>query len=160
MAFIFIPCVKPTSKFLNCIPLDVSIIIMAVMLIIIAVFTFFENKVYFKGERLFGFLSKEIYMIIETVIATMIFIVYQAKKREYTTVIYLFTAAFTIFAFAINIQKATNFRVDEEIKDTKIRSFVEYIYFIRIGTEFVVDIFASYLLYSLRKQEELYSNKI
>ena len=90
----------------------------------------------------------------------MVFIVYQAKKREYTTVVYLFTAAFTIFAFAINIQKATNFRVDEEIKGTKIRSFVEYIYFIRIGTEFVVDIFASYLLYSLRKQEELNSNKI
>ena len=132
MGFLLITCIGPVSKFLGCIPLGLSMIIMAAIIIAIALYTFFESKIYFNDEYILGFLSKEIYLGIEAAIALMIFIVFLVKKRCYSTMVYLITIALAGFGLAINIYKLSSFKADEKIDNENEKAFIKWLYFIRI----------------------------
>ena len=81
MGFLVITCIGPVSKFLGCIPLGISMIIMAAIVAAIAGYTYGEAVVYFKNEKILGFLTKEIYLAIELAVALMVFIVFLVKKN-------------------------------------------------------------------------------
>lgn len=153
MGFLVITCIGPVSKFLGCIPLGLSMIIMAAIVIAIAGYTFFEANIYFKEEYIFGFLSKEIYVGIELAIALMVFIVFLVKKRSYSRIVYLVTLALAGFGLAINIFKISVFNVDENINNEEERKFIKWLYFIRIGMEFLTEMMVCYMVYSIKKQE-------
>lgn len=153
MGFLVITCIGPVSKFLGCIPLGLSMIIMAAIVIAIAGYTFFEANIYFKEEYIFGFLSKEIYVAIELAIALMVFIVFLVKKRSYSRIVYLVTLALAGFGLAINIFKISVFNVDENINNEEERKFIKWLYFIRIGMEFLMEMMVCYMVYSIKKQE-------
>ena len=153
MGFLVITCIGPVSKFLGCIPLGLSMIIMAAIVIAIAGYTFFEANIYFKEEYIFGFLSKEIYVGIELAIALMVFIVFLVKKRSYSRIVYLVTLALAGFGLAINIFKISVFNVDENINNEDERKFIKWLYFIRIGMEFLTEMMVCYMVYSIKKQE-------
>ena len=153
MGFLVITCIGPVSKFLGCIPLGLSMIIMAAIVIAIAGYTFFEANIYFKEEYIFGFLSKEIYVAIELAIALMVFIVFLVKKRSYSRIVYLVTLALAGFGLAINIFKISVFNVDENINNEEERKFIKWLYFIRIGMEFLTEMMVCYMVYSIKKQE-------
>ena len=153
MGFLVITCIGPVSKFLGCIPLGLSMIIMAAIVIAIAGYTFFEANIYFKEEYIFGFLSKEIYVAIELAIALMVFIVFLVKKRSYSRIVYLVTLALAGFGLAINIFKISVFNVDENINNEEERIFIKWLYFIRIGMEFLTEMMVCYMVYSIKKQE-------
>ena len=153
MGFLLITCIGPVSKFLGCIPLGLSMIIMAAILIAIALYTFFESKIYFNEEYILGFLSKEIYVGIEGAAALMVFLVFLVKKRSFSTIVYLVTMALAGFGLAVNIFKLSSFKVDDKIDDENEKSFIKWLYFIRIGAEFIAEMVVCYMVYSMKKQE-------
>ena len=153
MGFLLITCIGPVSKFLGCIPLGLSMIIMAAILIAIALYTFFESKIYFNEEYILGFLSKEIYVGLEGASALMVFLVFLVKKRSFSTIVYLVTMALAGFGLAVNIFKLSSFKVDDKIDDENEKSFIKWLYFIRIGAEFIAEMVVCYMVYSMKKQE-------
>ena len=153
MGFLLITCIGPVSKFLGCIPLGLSMIIMAAILIAIALYTFFESKIYFNEEYILGFLSKEIYIGIEGAAALMVFLVFLVRKRSFSTIVYLVTMALAGFGLAVNIFKLSSFKVDDNIDDENEKSFIKWLYFIRIGAEFIAEMVVCYMVYSMKKQE-------
>ena len=153
MGFLLITCIGPVSKFLGCIPLGLSMIIMAAILIAIALYTFFESKIYFNEEYILGFLSKEIYIGIEGACALMVFLVFLVRKRSFSTIVYLVTMALAGFGLAVNIFKLSSFKVDDRIDDDNEKSFIKWLYFIRIGAEFIAEMVVCYMVYSMKKQE-------
>ena len=153
MGFLVITCIGPVSKFIGCIPLGISMIIMAVIVLAIAGYTYGESTIYFKEEYIFGFLSKEIYLGIEVAVALMVFIVFLVKKRGYSRVVYLVTLALAGFGLAINIYKISMFNIEESITDENERKFIKWLYFIRIGTEFLTEMMVCFMVYSMKKQE-------
>ena len=153
MGFLVITCIDPVSKFLGCIPLGISMIIMAAILLAIAGYTYGEATIYFKENYVFGFLSKEIYLAIELAITLMVFIVFLVKKRGYSRIVYLVTLALAGFGLAINIYKISVFNVDSGITDENERLFIKWLYFIRIGAEFIAEMVVCYMVYSMKKQE-------
>ena len=153
MGFLVITCIDPVSKFLGCIPLGISMIIMAAILLAIAGYTYGEATIYFKENYVFGFLSKEIYLAIELAVAVMVFIVFLVQKRSYSRIVYLVTLALAGFGLAINIYKLSVFKVEESISVEKERNFIKWLYFIRIGMEFLTEMMVCYMVYSIKKQE-------
>ena len=125
MGFLVITCIGPVSKFLGCIPLSVSMIIMAVIVLAIAGYTYGESTIYFKEEYILGFLSKEIYLGIEAAVALMVLIVFFVTKRGYSRIVYLVTLALAGFGLAINIYKISMFNIEESITDENERKFIE-----------------------------------
>ena len=153
MGFLVITCIGPVSKFLGCIPLGISMIIMTAIVLAIAGYTYGESTIYFKNEKVFGFLSKEIYLAIELAVAVMVFIVFLVQKRSYSRIVYLVTLALAGFGLAINIYKLSVFKVEESISVEKERNFIKWLYFIRIGMEFLTEMMVCFMVYSMKKKE-------
>ena len=153
MGFLVITCIGPVSKFLGCIPLGISMIIMTAIVLAIAGYTYGESTIYFKNEKVFGFLSKEIYLAIELAVAVMVFIVFLVQKRSYSRIVYLVTLALAGFGLAINIYKLSVFKVEESISVEKERNFIKWLYFIRIGMEFLTEMMVCFMVYSIKKKE-------
>ena len=153
MGFLVITCIGPVSKFLGCIPLGISMIIMTAIVLAIAGYTYGESTIYFKNEKVFGFLSKEIYLAIELAVAVMVFIVFLVQKRSSSRIVYLVTLALAGFGLAINIYKLSVFKVEESISVEKERNFIKWLYFIRIGMEFLTEMMVCFMVYSMKKKE-------
>ena len=151
MGFLVITCIGPVSKFLGCIPLGISMIIMTAIVLAIAGYTYGESTIYFKNEKVFGFLSKEIYLAIELAVAVMVFIVFLVQKRSYSRIVYLVTLALAGFGLAINIYKLSVFKVEESISVEKERNFIKWLYFIRIGMEFLTEMMVCFMVYSMKQ---------
>ena len=152
MGFLVITCIGPISKFLGLIPLSWSMVIMAAIVVAIAGYTYYESKVYFEKTKIFGFLTKDIYLGIELAIALLLFIAFLVKKKCYSRLMYLTTVAFGGFGLAINIHKLSVLELESGIKDEEQR-FIKWLFFIRIGSEFLVEMMICYIAYSLKKYE-------
>ena len=153
MGFLLIPCLEPVSTFLGCVPLSWSMIFMACVIAAIAGYTYFEATVYFDDMAAFGFISKGAYAIIEGVIALLLIVTFLVGKRSFTMLMYLITFALAGFGLAINVQKLSLLNLEKEVKHEGERVFLEWLYFIRIGAEFMTEMMVCYIVYSLRKKE-------
>ena len=83
----------------------------------------------------------------------MVLIVFLVKEKFYSTVVYLITRALAGFGLAINIYKLSSFKIDEKIYNENEKSFIKWIYFIRIRTEFIVETIVCFTVYSTKKKE-------
>ena len=153
MGFLVLTCIGPVSKFLGCIPLGLSLIIMAAIDFAIAGYTYYEASVYFKETQVFGFLTKEVYGIIELAIALLVFVTFIVKKKCWTLIMYLVTLAHAGFGLAINILKLSVLELEPGISDDSEQKFIKWLYFIRIGAEFLTEMMVCYMVYSLKKDE-------
>ena len=153
MGFLLIPCLEPVSTFLGCLPLSWSMIAMACVIAAIAGYTYFEATVYFDDMAAFGFITKGAYVIIEGAIALLLIVTFMIRKRNFTLLMYLVTFALAGFGLAINVQKLSLLNLEKEVKNEGERVFLEWLYFIRIGAEFMTEMMVCYIVYSLRKKE-------
>ena len=153
MGFLVITCIGPVSKFLGCIPLGISMIIMAAIVAAIAGYTYGEAVVYYKNEKILGFLTKEIYLAIELAVALMVFIVFLVKKKCYSLLVYLITLGLAGFGLAVNIFKMSVFKLEDTITEDNEKKFIKWLYFIRIGMEFLTEMMVCFMVYSMKKDE-------
>ena len=147
MGFLIITCIEPASKFLGCIPITLSLIIMAAITILVAIYNYYEATVYFKEVEVFGFLNKIIYCIIEFIIALLIFVTFIIRKKSFSLIMYLVTLAHAGFGLAINIYKLSIFKFESEVKQKEL-NVIEWLYFMRVVDEFLIEIMICYIIYS------------
>ena len=152
MGFLVITCIGPVSKFLGIIPLSWSMVIMAAVIVAIAGYTYYEAQVYFDQTKVFGFVDKTIYGIIELAIALLLFVAFLVRKKSFSTILYLVTLALAGFGLAVNIHKLSVLELPDQIPD-KEKTFIRWLYFIRIGAEFLAEMMVCYMTYSLKKSQ-------
>ena len=151
MGFLVITCIEPAQKFLGFFRLPCSMIIMAVIIIAIAGYTYYEAGIYFEKITLFGFINRQVYGIIEVAIAALLFLAYLLKKESYNLLMYLITFAHAGFGLAINVQKISVLEIEDSIIDAAERTYIQWLYFIRIGAEFILELIVCYMVYSFKK---------
>ena len=153
MGFLVITCIGPVSKFLGIIPLSWSMVIMAAIILAISGYTYYEAQVYFDKTKFFGFVDKTVYLVIELVIALLLFVAFLVRKKSFSTLLYLVTLALAGFGLAINIHKISVLELEKSISEEKERTFIGWLYFIRIGAEFITEMTVCYFTYSLKKYQ-------
>ena len=153
MGFLVITCIGPSSKFLGLLSLELSMVIMSVIICAIAGYTYYEATVYFEGKtKFFGLIDEKIYLIYELIVALLLFVAYVIKKKSYSLFMYILTFAQAGFGLAMNIHKLSILKLEDDIPKEDKR-FIKWLFFIRIGAEFLTEIMVSYMAYSLKKKE-------
>ena len=151
MGFLVVTCIGPVSKFLGCIPLGLSMIIMAGLIFVCAGYSYLESQVFFKDANAFDLISNLGFAIIEGAVGLLVLVDFFVKKRCYTFILYLLTLALAGVALAYNIFKISIFndKIDTYGVEHKL---IQFMFLIRIGAEFVIQLVVSYIVYSYRKQ--------
>ena len=150
MGFLLIPCIGPVSKFLGCIPLGLSMIIMGFFIAVCAGYSFLEAEVFFKNYKVFGVINYIGFGIIEGAVALLIVISFFIKKKCYSRLLYYLTIALTGITLSYNVFKMSIF--DDIIKEYGIEhKLLQFMFLIRIGAEFIIQLFVCYMCYSLKK---------
>ena len=116
-------------------PLGVSMIIMASIILIIAGYTYVEATMYFKDEKILGFLTKEMYLVIRLIIGIMIFIAFLVKKKCYSLLVYLINFALSIFDLTVNIYKLSVFTLEKTL-DEYDEKFIRWLFLSESGLNF------------------------
>ena len=150
MGFLVFTCIDPVSSFLVCIPLSWSLVAMAALVVAIAGYTYYEASYYFPELAVLGFINYTVYGIIELAIALLIFVAFLVKKKTYSLIIYFTTLAFAGLGLALNIYKLSIFDLEPSIDGDNERKFIQWLYFIRIGAEFLAEMLVCYMVYSLK----------
>ena len=144
MGFLVLTCIGPVSSFVGCIPLRIAMIIMGALIAICAGYSYLEAEVFFVDTKAFGLINNTIYAIIEGAVALLIVVDFFVKKKCYTRILYLLTLAYNIFKISI---------FDDKIKDYNVEhKLIQFMFFIRIGAEFIIQMFVCYIVYSLKKE--------
>lgn len=150
MGFLVITCIGPVSSFLGIIPLGISMIIMGALIGLCAGYSYLEAQIFFANMKVFDLVSKEVYAIIEGAIGLLLIVDFIVKKKCYTTILYLLTLALAGTTLAYNIFKISIF--NDKINDYGVdHKLIQFMFLIRIGAEFFIQILVSYITYSLKK---------
>ena len=150
MAFLVITCIDPVQSFLGLLSLRCSMPIVAFFLLVCGSYSYAEAKVFFKHTKCFGLVNKEAYFIIECAIALLVCMDYFIQKLSYTRLLYLLTLALAGVTFAYNIFKISI--MDDKIEDFEVKhKLIQFMYFIRIGAEFIIQMIVCYMVYSYKK---------
>ena len=151
MGFLVITCIGPISSFLGLISLRISMLIMGFFIVVCAGYNYLEAKIFFKNSKVFGLVNKEAYAIIEGGIALMIAIDFFVKKKCYTRLLYLLTLALAGCTLAYNIFKISI--INDKIKGYEVKhNLIQFMFFIRIGAEFIIQMIVCYMCYSYKKE--------
>ena len=150
MGFLVITCIGPTKSFLGFFPISWAMIIMAGIMVAIAAYTYGEAKVFFNDVAVYGLINKTALLVIELVIAFMLFNSFLLKKKFYTLVIYLVMVGMAGLGLTVNIHKLSVMDLGN-IGTSGERKFLEWLYFIRIGGEFFLEGIICYMCYSYKK---------
>ena len=150
MGFLVFTCIGPVSSFLGCIPLTWSLIVMAGIVVLIAGYTYQEASIYFNDFKILGFINRTCYLIIELAIALLIFVNFLAKKKSFSLIVYFLTLAYAGFGLAVNFYKLSVYELEKEIEKSEERKFIQWLFFIRIGAEFIAEMMVCYVVYSLK----------
>lgn len=148
MGFLFFTCIKPISKFLGIVPLNWSMIIVAMVTAVIGCYNFSESIIYFENIK---FLNVNIYMymILEIIISLLLFLAFFAKKEKYNLIVYLICSVYTFFSLIYSIYKLSIFKPG--VGEAKKENFIKLIYLIRVLYEFLIKIIITYIVYSFKK---------
>ena len=150
MGFLVFTCIGPVSSFLGCIPLTWSLIVMAGVIVAIAGYTYQEASIYFNDFKIFGVINRTFYLIIELAIALLVFVNFLAKKKSFSLIVYFLTLAYAGFGLAVNFYKLSVYELEKVIEKSEERKFIQWLFFIRIGVEFIAEIMVCYVVYSLK----------
>ena len=150
MTFLICTCIEPTSSFLGIIPLRCAMIIAAGIIVVCGAYTYYESQVFFKDEKLFGVINNVIYAVIEAAVALMVLLDFFIKKRCYTLILYLSTLALAGITLSYNIVKVS--LIDDKINNYGVgHKFIQFMFIIRTGAEFLIQMFVCYVCYSYKK---------
>ena len=150
MGFLVITMIGPVTNFLGVISLRVSMLIMGALIIVCSGYSYLEAKVFFENTKLFGLINISLYAAIEAGIALLIFLDYFTTKKRLTILLYLLTIGLTGMTLVYNIFKISLF--DDKIKEYKINhKYFQFMFFIRIGAEFIIQLIVCYMVYSYKK---------
>ena len=150
MGFLILTCIQPVSSFFGCIPLRLAMIIAAAMIAVCAGYSYFEAKVFFKDYNAFGLINIELWFILELAVALLVFVDFFISKKSYTRILYLVTIGLAGFTLSYNVFKISIF--DDIIKEYGIEhKLLQFMFLIRIGAEFIIQLFVCYMCYSLKK---------
>ena len=153
MGFLVITCLHHSKKFLGLLPLRLSMIIMAAFIGICAWYCYFEAQIFFQDTKAFGLVNKEAYSIIEGSIALLLLVDFFIQNYCYTLFLYLLTFALTGAALAYTVFKISIF--NDKIKEYEVKHhLIQFMFLIRIGAEFLVQITVCYIAYSFKKEIE------
>ena len=151
MTFLICTCIDPASKFLGCIPLGLSMVIMACIMAAIAGYTYYEADQYF-DDYYCGCFNKQVWLILQIADAVLLFMTFIIKKKFFSRVMYVGTFIMAILGISINIHKMTDFE-DDNIDDGDEENFIKWLFVFRAWFEFFVEIMICYMVYSLKKEE-------
>ena len=150
MGFLVVTCIGPVSMFLGCIPLSISMIIMGGLIFVCAIYDFFESEVFFKDMKAFELVNNLGVAIIQGAIGLLVAIDIVIKKKLYTMLLYLLTLALAGLTLAYNTFKISIF--DDKIKIYEIEhKLIQFMFLIRIGAEFLIQMIVCYIVYSYKK---------
>ena len=150
MAFLVITCIEPVQSFLGLISLRCSMPIVAFFILICGVYSYVEAKYFFKDYKFFGLVNIDAYFIIECAIALLVCMDYFIQKLSYTRLLYLLTLALAGMTLAYNIFKTSI--IDDKIEEYGIdHKLIQFMYFIRVGTQFIIEMIVCYICYSYKK---------
>ena len=150
MGFLVVTCIGPISSFLGIISLRISMLIMAFFIVVCAGYSYLEAEIFFKDTKAFGLVNKEAYAIIEGGIALLIAMDFFVKKKCYTRILYLLTFALAGCTLAYNIFKISI--MNDKIKSYEIKhKLIQFMFFIRIGAEFIIQMIVCFMCYSYKK---------
>ena len=162
MGFLVITCLHHSKKFLGLLPLRLSMIIMAAFIGICAWYCYFEAQIFFQDTKAFGLVNKEAYSIIEGSIALLLlhfcyrqlsFARFFIQNYCYTLFLYLLTFALAGATLAYNVFKISIF--NDKINQYYItHKLVQFMFLIRIGAEFLIQMTVCYISYSYKKELE------
>ena len=152
MTFLAITCIDPVSSFLGCVPLAMSMIIMACIMAAISGYTYYEAQQYFDDTKFFGFINKDVWLVLEIGEAVLLFMTYIIKKKCFSRLMYLGTLFQAGFALSFNVHKLSVLDLDGKMSD-KEEHFIKWLFFIRMGGEFLAEMMICYMCYSLKKEE-------
>ena len=153
MGFLVITCIRRTKKFLGIIPLRIAMIIMGIFLGACAAYAYFEAKIFFVNTKAFGLINKEAFSLIEGVIGLLLIFAYCVPNILYALFLYLLTFALTGAALAYNVFKISIF--NDKIKEYEVKHhLIQFMFLIRIGAEFLIQITVCYIAYSYKKEIE------
>jgi hypothetical protein len=153
MGFLVITCLGHSKKFLGLLSLRLSMIIMAAFIGICAWYCYFEAQIFFKDTKAFGLVNKEAYSIIEGAIALLLLVDFFIQNYCYTLFLYLLTFALAGATLAYNVFKISIF--NDKINQYNItHKLVQFMFLIRIGAEFLIQMTVCYISYSYKKELE------
>lgn len=151
MNFLVFTYIGPISNFLGCISLRVAMIIMGALIAICAGYNYLENKAFLIDTKIFGLINNTIYIIIESIISLLIIVDFFVTKKCYTRILYILTLALTIITLIHNFSKLLEF--DSKIKECNVEDkLIQFMFFIRIGAEFFVQLLVCYICYSFKEE--------
>ena len=154
MTFLHFTRLEPVSKFLWCIPLKISMIILGVFLLAKALYTIFEAKIYFTSTYVLGFASKEIFLVLEILVAILVFVIFFLRNRLFYTIAYWTTLVFAVFVLIGNCQKLFSLKLEENLGEDKVKTYIKFLYFFRVFSEFFIDLFVCFMVYSIKEEQQ------
>ena len=150
MGFLVITCIGSVNKFLGIIPLRIAMIIMGALTIVCGGYNYLEGQVFFQDTKAFGLVNNKIYSIIQGVIGLLLMVDFFVSKTCYTIILYLMTIFLVGATLSYNIFKVSIF--NDKIKDYEVEHhLIQFMFCIRIGAEFFVQLVVCYITYSFKK---------
>ena len=147
MGFLVVTCIGRVSSFLGIIHLSIAMIIMGGFTWVCAVYSYLEAEVFFTDTKAFWL---NVYALIEGAIAILLVVDFFIRKKNYTLLLYLITVALAGIALAYNIFKISIF--NNKLKDYNVKhKLIQFMFFIRIGVEFFLQMCVSYVCYCYKK---------
>ena len=141
-------CIQSIKAAIKCKEI-VPKLIMSVFVTLCAAYAFIESKACFENKKLFGAISKEIYIIIEVVVAFFILIFPCIKKKWFA--IFLFAITVLLAGISLFYTIAKLFWFTETINKTGVKhKLIQFMYFLRVIVELYIQGFICRNCYSYK----------
>ena len=146
--FLTITCIKPIKrKFLGILPLNTAAIFAALCIAAIAFYTYEEAQIYFGMHRILIFFTHDYPFYAQIAVAILTLLCYILNSKCYTKMIYSATFGLTGFSLCLNLWKKS--LLFEEVYYEDDDEIVRWLYLIRIGAEFAIELYSCYLVFSI-----------
>ena len=141
-------CIQSIKAAIKCKEI-VPKLIMSVFVTLCATYAFLESKACFENKKLFGAISKDIYIIIEISVAFLILIFPCIKKKWYA--IFLFSITVILAGISLVYTIAKIFWFSETINKTGVKhKLIQFMYFTRAIVELFIQAFICKTCYSYK----------
>lgn len=151
--FLVFTCIKPIKrKFLGLFPLKAAAIFAAIFIAACGYYTYKEAEAFNKYDYFFeGLVDLKILLYIQLGVALLAFSCFLCQAKFYCKLVYLITLGLTGLSLVINLIKKSYF-FEEYDEESEI--ILRWLYLIRIGTEFALELYSCYIAYSLMESNE------
>ena len=144
--FLVCTCIKPLHKLFGVLSLRCTMIVCAAATFLIAFYTLMEADDFFTDFKAFKILDRYVVFSGEIILGLLILICYFVKRKSYTRIIYIISLVYCCAVLSVNLCKIDIFKQIEDIK--RISENIAVLFIIRVMSEFVIELYICYLVYS------------